>query len=146
MGRILVVLHNSPRFLKTQKTRFLDQQAKIVDDFRFDANSSTRECILRCSRDSIRKNVKKNYFCGSFDPQNKVCFKTPHRPLLIFHLEIFFQWIFMKFLSIFERFLFFWVLLIFHFKKNLFMNFHKIYKYFRKIFGFLSHILIFHLL
>ena len=59
MERILVVLHNSPRFLKTPKTSFLDQQAEIVDDFRFHANSSTRECILRCSRDFIRENVKK---------------------------------------------------------------------------------------
>ena len=79
MGRILVVLHNSPRFLKTPKTSFLDQQAKIVDDFKFHANSSTRECILRCSRDSIRKN-EKNYFCSNFDPQTKCASKLPTVP------------------------------------------------------------------
>ena len=67
------MLHNSQRFLKTPKTRFLDQQAKIVDDFRFHANSLTRECILICSRDSIRKNVKKIIFVVVLTPK-KVCF------------------------------------------------------------------------
>ena len=80
MGRILVVLHNSPRFLKTPKTSFLDQQAKILDNFRFHANSSTRECILRCSRDSIRKNEKKNIFVVVLTPKRSVLQNSPPSP------------------------------------------------------------------
>ena len=45
-----------------------------------------------------------------------------------------------------KRFFFFLVMLIFHFKQFFLMNFHEVYKYFRKIFLFCSHILIFHLL
>ena len=80
MGRILVVLHNSPRFLKTPKISFLDQQAKIVADFRFHANSSTRECILKCSRNSIRKNVKKIIFVVVLTPKQSVLQNSPPSP------------------------------------------------------------------
>ena len=82
MGRILVVLHTFSRFLKTPKTSFLDQQAKDVDDFRFHANSSTRECILRCSRDSIRKNVKKIIFVVVLTPKQSVLQNSPPSPTL----------------------------------------------------------------
>ena len=74
------MLHNSPRFLKTPKTSFLTQQAKILDDFRFHANSSTRECILRCSRDSIRKNVKKIIFVVVLAPKQSVLQNSPPSP------------------------------------------------------------------
>lgn len=60
--RFLVVLHNSPWFLKIPKSCFLGQQTKIADDFGFYAIPPTRRCVLRCSRDSSTKNVKKNCF------------------------------------------------------------------------------------
>ena len=65
--------------------------------------------------------------------------------ILIFYLNFFFiLWIFMKFISICETFFFFWII-DFSFENFFLMIFHKVYEYFRKIFLFLGHILLFYL-
>ena len=82
------------------------------------------------------------FLIRSFNPAPK--FFSFFESYIDFSFENFFKLIFMKFMSIFERFFFFWVTLMFHFKKCFLMNFHEVYEYFRKIFLFLSYILIFH--
>lgn len=53
--------YSSSRFLRIPKIVF-EPTGKNIDDIGFEANPSTRKCVLRCYRDWNRENVRKNVF------------------------------------------------------------------------------------